>query len=439
MDLPAGTPRFSGLVGIAVRDVTPPVGIFSGIWGAADWERSTGIHQPLVLSAVYFGGSGGSGVLLVVMDGGAWRRSEDELAVRSAIMTATGLDADRVVLHLTHTHSGPSLCPEDSEREGGEFIVPMLASVLESAVSASLEAIAGAVQADVTWGLGSSRLAGVRDLPSQGRYLTGWYPDEIADDTVLVARITAADGTLLGTMVNYACHPTTLAWENSQISPDYVGTVRAVVQDATGAPCVFLQGSEGDLAPREQYSGDRALAERHGRGLAHAALAVLTLLPEVQGDATSAQREVVAVSGASTLPLKETKDIPTLAKQFWPDLDPHTRESRVRRAEWRRRQAGEGTHADFPVWVWRLGDGFLVAQPGETYSHFQRELRRRHPEAPVMVLSLANGPIWTYFPIQERFDFNLYEAWHTPFKKGAHEVVVELADDLIGAAAGQPA
>ncbi len=57
----------------------------------------------------------------------------------------------------------------------------------------------------------------------------------------------------------------------------------------------------------------------------------------------------------------------------------------------------------------------------------------------MMVLSLANGPIWTYFPIAERFDFNLYQAWHTPFQKGGHEAVVELADELIGSAAGQRA
>ncbi len=56
----------------------------------------------------------------------------------------------------------------------------------------------------------------------------------------------------------------------------------------------------------------------------------------------------------------------------------------------------------------------------------------------MIVLSLANGPIWTYFPIAERFDHNLYQAWHTPFKKGGHEAIVELTDDLI-ASAGQRA
>ncbi len=109
-------------------------------------------------------------MLLVVADGGAWRRSEDEFVVRSAIMSATGPSADQVVLQLTHTHSGPSLCPEDQDRDGQELIVGFLEHLRDQAVSASLDAISNAVDADVSWGLGGSRLAGVRDLPAQGRY-----------------------------------------------------------------------------------------------------------------------------------------------------------------------------------------------------------------------------------------------------------------------------
>jgi hypothetical protein len=106
----------------------------------------------------------------------------------------------------------------------------------------------------------------------------------------------------------------------------------------------------------------------------------------------------------------------------------------VRRAEWRRRQAGTAESADFPIWVWRLGDAYLVAQPGEAYNQFQLELRRRHPGVPILVLSLANGPIWTYFPTADRFAHNVYQVWHTPFEKGGHEAIVEVADELLTAA-----
>jgi hypothetical protein len=55
-------------------------------------------------------------------------------------------------------------------------------------------------------------------------FVCGHNPED-ADDTVLVARITSIPA-VCGTLVNYACHPTTLAWENRLISPDYPGRVR---------------------------------------------------------------------------------------------------------------------------------------------------------------------------------------------------------------------
>src|SRR5262249_34891748 len=76
-------------------------------------------------------------------------------------------------------------------------------------------------------------------------------------------------------LVNYACHPTTLAWDNAAISPDYVGAMRETIEDATNAPALFLLGACGELAPRYQYVGEPEVADRHGRELGVAALAAL--------------------------------------------------------------------------------------------------------------------------------------------------------------------
>jgi len=82
---------------------------------------------------------------------------------------------------------------------------------------------------------------------------------------VLVARVTDPAGRLRATLVNYACHPTTLAWDNSLISPDYVGAMREVVEAATTGPCVFAQGASGDVGPRYGFVGDTAGADRNRR------------------------------------------------------------------------------------------------------------------------------------------------------------------------------
>src|SRR5262249_50753625 len=78
-------------------------------------------------------------------------------------------------------------------------------------------------------------------------------------------RVTGDDGAVRAILFNYACHPTTLAWDNRLLSPDYVGAAREVLEVAFGAPALFLQGASGDLGPREGFVGDTAVADRHGR------------------------------------------------------------------------------------------------------------------------------------------------------------------------------
>src|SRR6185369_13887791 len=100
----------------------------------------------------------------------------------------------------------------------------------------------------------------------------------------------------LATIVNYACHPTTLAWENALISPDFPGAMREVVEGTTGVPCLFLQGASGDLGPREGFVGDPAVADRNGRQLGHVALAALEALPP---PGTRFEYEGPVISGAT--------------------------------------------------------------------------------------------------------------------------------------------
>ena len=136
--------------------------------------------------------------------------------------------------------------------------------------------------ASLTFATGRCPLAAHRDLPDtvRGQIVCGYNPAGPADDTVLVARVSDEANGTLATIVNYACHPTTLAWENRLISPDFPGAMRELVEQSTGAPCVFLQGASGDLGPVEGFVGDPAVADRNGRQLGHAVLSVLETLPQ---------------------------------------------------------------------------------------------------------------------------------------------------------------
>ncbi len=153
-----------------------------------------------------------------------------------------------------------------SELPGGELLGPYLDELAARMGQLAGEAQTRVASATITYATGRCNLAAHRDYfdEERRRYVCGFNPAGSADDTLLLARICDAAGTTLATVVNYACHPTTLAWDNTLISPDWVGAMREVIEQAEGGYCLFLQGASGDLGPREGFVGDTRVADRNG-------------------------------------------------------------------------------------------------------------------------------------------------------------------------------
>ena len=283
---------YSGLIGCGRRDTTPPDGIYARMWGAATNDVATGVHRPLTTTAVALQSVGGRPRLLVALDIallGDLGGDSDAERVLAPVRAALSLEPGELLVNCSHTHAAPWAAMSRSHNPGGELIGPYLDQLSQAILEAGREAIDALAPATLTWATGSCDLARNRDLPdpasANGRFICGFNPTADADDTLVVGRVTAdADGRVVGTIVNYACHPTTLAWDNTLISPDYIGAMREIVESQTGgAPCVFLQGASGELGPAHQYVGDPAVADQHGRRLGYSALATLEgMLPAGQ-------------------------------------------------------------------------------------------------------------------------------------------------------------
>ena len=59
---------FSGRVGLARRDTTPPEGIYARMWGAATHDFADGVHRPLYATALALQAEGGAPRVLVALD-----------------------------------------------------------------------------------------------------------------------------------------------------------------------------------------------------------------------------------------------------------------------------------------------------------------------------------------------------------------------------------
>jgi hypothetical protein len=388
-------------------------------------------------------------------------------ALTSHVCQAASLDPQRLIVTFSHTHAAGLMGLEREPLPGGELIRPYLDELARRVASIVIQARSGAIPATLTYGRGRCDLAGHRDFwdEESRQFVCGFNPTGQADDTVLVVRATADEGQPIVTMVNYACHPTTLAWANTLISPDYPGAMRDVVEQATGAPCVFLQGASGELGPRDGYVGDTAVADRNGRQLGHAAMATFEALPP---PGTQFQYAGPRVSGA-TLGTWEHRPLSAGQLDFnarwwqrrWTVRLPYrrglpTREATLgERNDWQQREAAAraandtaraaecrsmvermdrrlvrlngiaGEAFDLPIALWQIGSAVWVAVEGEPYSLLQRELRARFPETALVVCVLAGGARPSYLPPRELYESGIYQETIAVLAPGALETLIE--------------
>jgi hypothetical protein len=305
----------------------------------------------------------------------------------------------------------------------------------------------------ILYGRARCSLAAHRDFwdAKTKQFVCGFNPAGPADDTVLLAKVIAdADQTTLGTVVNYACHPTTLAWENTLISPDYIGAMREVVEGHTKAPCLFIQGASGELGPREGYVGDPAIADRNGRQLGFAALSGLEALPapgtyfEYAGPVVSGAilgtwkhrpineetriRNALWTTRRFIVELPYRLELPTveatraeLAKWELEETTARGANDTARRSECRARAEQmtrqlarlaalpPGRAYPLPVSVSWVGGAIWVFTPAELYQSFQITLREEFPDVAVVVGTITNDWQPGYIPPAASYGYGIYQ------------------------------
>jgi len=438
---------FTGRIGIARADITPPVGVYARNWGAAKHDVARSVHRPLTLTALsLLTTEGGQPLILIEADLGWWKSLQTFQDFQKRLHQSLSLDAANLIFALSHTHSAPPLMDADTALAGSDIHRQWMSELFDATVRTARQALESEFPGTIEWHAGRCNLATNRDLAdpdaSRQRIVCGYNPDATPDDTLLVGRITDSTGRIRATIVNYACHPTTLAWDNAAISPDYVGAMRATIQEATNAPALFLLGACGELAPRYQYVGDTEVADRHGRALGFAALATLS---GMEPPGAKLRYEGVVESGAplavwkhspneSSHILRAVRQVATLPVKNWPtaeELEAQRRacsdralEERLRRKLNIRLGIGNGSSFELPVHLWRIGDAVLVGSCCESYSSLQQELRRRFPHTTVVCMNLINGSIG-YLPPAPLYDADTYAVWQTPFDRGSLERVLE--------------
>lgn len=435
--------------GAARVSLEPPLGL-PMVGFVRQWQTADGYGWPLEATALVLE-AGETRVALVGVDTvGIQSPEADEL--RTRVGSAIGAPAANVFLNWSHTHLAPP---------GSRFFVDELAQIADDGLKARAEAYAEVMHEKVVsvarlaaeareparavWGLGAlDEAVNRRERTADGRVILGWHPDGLVDQSVPVLQLRRPDESAICTLVGYGCHTVSAGPDVTVYSSDYAGPLRAAVRDWTGGECVFFQGAAGNVLPRVCFTESEEEPERIGRALALEALHAVSrrsawphrFVRSPGGSVTpfSLYRRENVEAGDQTLAVAEERVVFPLLPL------PSAGEIAEQRAEFERLEreaeaAGEGpgrlrtlaynsrwarrteaqiaagtapTEVEASLSAIRIGEGAIVAAPGEIFSEIGLAVKERSPAEVTLYAGYTNG-ILSYFPTAAEYPFGGYE------------------------------
>jgi hypothetical protein len=430
---------------VASRDISPLKPMF--LVGYPHVPRiSTGVHDPLLVSAICFD-DGKTPLLALALDL-LFVSAETVCDWRQAIEQTAGIPASRILISATHTHSGPITADLLAWRDDPvvpaidpDYMAFLKQRVVEAAVAARQSAVPArlAVTAAIAERLGGNRISPVEGPidPEAG---------------ILFAR-RRDNGEPLALQMIYSMHPTVMHEDSTLVSSDFPAFTRRYLEAAlSGAKVIYHTGPSGNLSPRYHVKAQTfAEAERLGNLLGEAVLRAVHALREedfaddISLDSVNARVAIPSRSYPSVDCARENlrraqADYQRLQREGAPRGQVRTAECTIFGAEevvtlaqaeasgeleeWHRR------YARTEVQVLRVGGAFLVALPGELFVEYALRIKRAC-QGRTFVVNLANGELQGYIVTPEAEKAGGYETQMSMFSAASGDILTSVAVKLM--------
>jgi len=225
--------------GYGQRDITPPAGLPMWGYGARHDLPAEGTLDPLYAKCVVFE-AGDTRVALMGLDLGRAPTFAQMAVIRKGVAEA---GVQHVMLSGSHTHHGPVIELLDKPGYGqGKFddAIAYTEKMTGLIIEAIVEAAENLEPVHIGWAS--------EDVPYNRNRHAQTEPKP-RDPELAVIRIDKLDGNPLATIVNFAAHPVWISIMDRRWSAEWPGQMALTVEEATGAPCIFIQGAAGDMSP----------------------------------------------------------------------------------------------------------------------------------------------------------------------------------------------
>jgi hypothetical protein len=412
--------------GFAQVDITPPIGdILTGPMGPA----STGTDDPLKARAMVVQ-SGGRKLAIVGVDLVKFRRDLADKVI-DLVMEQTDLTRDAVLICPSHNHSGPLIPADGDNAKANKAYIDTLPKLVSDAIVEANRALQPARlsigRSLVLEGHINRRLISKAD----GLVLNTWLTklndlkqvpqvlgtESVIDPELWLVRFDSLDGKMLGSLVNFTCHP--CLHDRIKIhtwSADFPGVIADQVAQEFGqqAVCVFTQGASGNIQPPVCWAPDwKARAAVFANAAVKAAQEAIAVDGFVAVDYARRDVDVPRCNAEAQLPAKITR-------LGW----------REESFEDARRTAAAMPHTlNVPVSAARIGPFAMATNAGELFVEYGISVKKRSPFPHTILAELTNAWIG-YEPSPLAFEHEGYETL-----AGANFVSLEGIQKLVDTAA----
>jgi hypothetical protein len=391
--------------GVARMVITPEKPMWMAGYAARDHQAEGMLHDLWAKALALEDADGNRAVMISTDLLGFPKALSDQ--IRDQLESKFNLSRSQIILHSTHTHSGPVLedglydiypldqqLIHDIEQYSGmlaDQIVVLVGEAFQSLEPVKIYSRNGVTRFAV------NRRNNVASTINSKTELHG-----PSDHAVPVLKVTDTQGDLMAVAFGYACHPTVL--DGYQWSGDYPGFAQIELEKMyPGATAMFFLGAAGDQNPIPRRSV--GLAKQYGKELAAAVERVLEEdMHELAPNLTVSYSEI---------------DLPLNSPPSKEELHAIAHEESVYESyqkTWAKRMISQMEKNEsfisaypYPLQVWNMGEQMMVHMGGEAVVEYAHALKRIFGQD-IFVLSYSND-VMAYIPSVKILEEGGYEGY----------------------------
>jgi hypothetical protein len=386
-------------LGVSKIDITPEKPTVMGGYGFRT-SVSTGIHDHLYASALYFTGDKTQTLIITADLLGFTTNFVDDL--RTVISSKIGISSENIIITAVHTHGGPGT--RYYETDTLQTVEGYLKILKEKLTLLAIDATKNITP--VQMGIGNTVCnmnINRRAVKADGRIGLGRNPDGVCDHKLVVIKFADLNNKTRAILVNWPCHGTASGPDNYQITGDWPGATASYLRDLAGNDVIVAvtAGASADINPIYGPGNNFKEIENIGFQVGKEAWKVLLNMPVYPLNSLN------SVNTVMTLPGKKTSldELPHTSYESAPDTK-------------------------IKLTVLRIGSLLIAGISGELMTEIGLEIKSLSPFPETIIVTHCNGSSG-YICTDKAFKEGGYEVSVTKLQPGAEKLLISKYQELI--------